>query len=202
MTSGIAPTPREVHARVFPSAVPDSVCQSLIDEFTAAHFEEATIVNQNGRRVDPEVRRVEVRGVEADHWSSGLITRFAELANQQVWNLDYTQLEAPFSLLRYEDASHFDWHVDVEGSGTHPGAEDAATSERKLSVTVNLSDPADYDGGIVEFADAHGALMSFPELAERGSVVVFPSTTLHRVTPLTRGVRWAMVGWLLGPRLR
>jgi PKHD-type hydroxylase len=74
--------------------------------------------------------------------------------------------------------------------------------ERKLSVTVNLSDPGDYEGGDLQFLNGTGQLLTQSELRERGSVVVFPSTLGHRVTPITSGVRYALVGWMVGPPLR
>jgi PKHD-type hydroxylase len=74
--------------------------------------------------------------------------------------------------------------------------------ERKLSVTVNLSDPGDYTGGDLEFLNGIGQLLTQPELRQRGSIVVFPSTLGHRVTPITSGVRYALVGWMVGPPIR
>ena len=62
-----------------------------------------------------------------------------------------------------------------------------------LSFTVFLSDPKDYDGGelVIEGADSEQGYK-----LPAGSAIVYPSTTLHRVDPITRGERWAVVGWV------
>lgn len=62
-----------------------------------------------------------------------------------------------------------------------------------LSFTLFLSDPDSYDGGelVVEGVDSEQA-----HKLSAGSVLVYPSTSLHRVEPVTRGVRWAAIGWL------
>ncbi|MEM9947323.1 MAG: Fe2+-dependent dioxygenase [Cyanobacteria bacterium P01_D01_bin.36] len=62
-----------------------------------------------------------------------------------------------------------------------------------LSFTLFLSEPESYDGGelVVEGVDNEQAYK-----LSAGSVLVYPSTSLHRVEPVTRGVRWAAIGWL------
>jgi PKHD-type hydroxylase len=64
---------------------------------------------------------------------------------------------------------------------------------------VQLSDPADYDGGELEFM-MHRSVVQ----AERaqGTVVLFPSFLQHRVRPVTRGVRRSLVFWVHGPPFR
>ncbi|MBL9009547.1 MAG: Fe2+-dependent dioxygenase [Alphaproteobacteria bacterium] len=62
-----------------------------------------------------------------------------------------------------------------------------------VSLTVFLSDPADYDGGelIIE-TPAGEQSVKLPA----GAAIVYPATTLHRVEPVTRGVRYACAGWV------
>ncbi len=62
-----------------------------------------------------------------------------------------------------------------------------------ISCTLFLSDPADYDGGELVIEDTYGEqAVKF----EAGDLVVYPSTSLHHVTPITRGSRWASFFWL------
>ena len=73
---------------------------------------------------------------------------------------------------------------------------------RKLSMVIQLSDPKDYEGGILEIhANEH-----YPpppdELKRRGTIVVFPSFLRHRVIPVTKGVRYSLVAWIEGPHFR
>ena len=95
----------------------------------------------------------------------------------------------PLHFVRYDAGGKFDWHLDAGG---------ARTCTRKLSVSVQLSDPGDYEGGGLEFCpqgELHRARY-------HGSAIVFPSMLAHRVTPIERGVRRAIVAWIHGPSFR
>ena len=77
---------------------------------------------------------------------------------------------------------------------------------RKLSVTVQLSNPEDYEGGGFEqmylkkeidgTLDKH--ISTLEEVASRGSILVFPGYIYHRVLPVSKGVRKSLVGWATG----
>lgn len=90
------------------------------------------------------------------------------------------------SVLRYEadSADHFRPHRDVG-----PFA-----PTRKLTFTVQLSEPSHYRGGDLVFPD-RGATAS----TAVGTLVTFPSFEYHLVTPVVAGVRHALVGWVHGP---
>ena len=66
---------------------------------------------------------------------------------------------------------------------------------RKLSVTVQLSDPAGYQGGDLVLMSPRGWAKAS---RERGSVVAFPSYVWHQVIPVREGVRYSLVQWALG----
>jgi hypothetical protein len=90
-----------------------------------------------------------------------------------------------------EQAAHFDWHSDI-GAG-------ALAARRKLTMVVQLSDPASYAGGVLEvWPDGHVR----EALRSRGTAAVFPSFLLHRVTPVTAGERWSLTIWAHGPAFR
>jgi PKHD-type hydroxylase len=94
--------------------------------------------------------------------------------------LQYTQ---------YGPGHKFDWHVDI-GSG--------AASNRKLSITVQLSEESAYQGGGLQFISA-------PELTmpkARGAAILFPSYLAHRVGEVTGGLRCSLVGWAAGAPFR
>ena len=73
---------------------------------------------------------------------------------------------------------------------------------RKLSVTVSLSHPKEYEGGYLQFAATRDWGDTFKlqctEILPRGSICVFPSYTWHRVSPVTKGRRLSLVQWNLG----
>jgi PKHD-type hydroxylase len=72
---------------------------------------------------------------------------------------------------------------------------------RKLSVTINLNEPNDYEGGNLKFDFGPHASERYHECVEirpRGSIIVFPSHIYHQVTPVTKGTRYSLVLWCLG----
>ncbi len=97
--------------------------------------------------------------------------------------------EAPqFMVYHATEGGHFNWHFDT---GPQP--------PRKLSVTVQLSDPSQYEGGRLEFSTGS---MVVDSPTERGAVICFPSYMMHRVTPVTSGTRKSIVAWVTGPAFR
>ena len=72
---------------------------------------------------------------------------------------------------------------------------------RKLSITVNLSPPEDYEGGTLELL-FHNQHHTFIERAPKGSAVIFPSFIHHMITPVTEGIRKSAVMWVNGPPIR
>jgi predicted 2-oxoglutarate/Fe(II)-dependent dioxygenase YbiX len=79
------------------------------------------------------------------------------------------------------------------GSRGYRQHHDAAKSmRRRLSLVAFLSDPDDYEGGQLEMRRDHAWEVVPNGL---GTVVVFDSRTVHRVTPITGGVRHTAVAW-------
>jgi PKHD-type hydroxylase len=91
-----------------------------------------------------------------------------------------------------DDEGHYTWHIDSGITSTNHGP-------RKLSVVLQLSDPCEYEGGNLQVK-----LGADPQTISKdlGLVAVFPSFVLHRVTPVTSGLRRTLVAWLTGPALR
>jgi PKHD-type hydroxylase len=84
----------------------------------------------------------------------------------------------------------YDWHIDTMGKGN--------AGQRKLSIVLQLSDQQEYEGGELWL---HGHTKEVVQKA-KGLLVAFPSYTLHRVTPVTAGIRRTLVTWILGPQFR
>ena len=91
---------------------------------------------------------------------------------------------------RYGEGMNFGAHVD--GSvRIHPHTGRKLRTD--VSVTLFLSDPSEYDGGELEVMDQYG---SHSVKLAAGDMVVYPATSLHRVTPITRGLRLASFFWV------
>ena len=116
--------------------------------------------------------------------------------NSQEWKFKLDSIVEPFQYTEYSSLYHgkYDWHRDI--SKQH-------FSYRKISVTIQLSDPLEYKGGILELYDDNEIPneKGFPiKQAEKqlGSATIFPSFIPHRVTPVTKGTRKSLVLWVGG----
>jgi len=109
-------------------------------------------------------------------------------AANQYYKYDIVGIE-PMQIAKYSGGGFYDWHMDV-GKGV--------TSRRKLSVSVELSSPDEYKGGALFFKNQDG----FKQIKDIGSATIFPSYLMHRVTPVTEGVRWSLVAWVFGKPFR
>ncbi|MEU6981276.1 2OG-Fe(II) oxygenase [Streptomyces sp. NPDC046371] len=119
-----------------------------------------------------------------------LIWDAAEVLNRHYFELDVTEIVKPPQFLEYVGGhGHFHWHNDY-------GLE-KPLSKRKLTVSIQLSDGRDYEGGDLE---VFGTPQPMPRT--QGSIIVLPAFVHHKVTPVTSGIRCALVGWLAGPSLR
>ena len=116
-----------------------------------------------------------------------LLEQFVLDANDNAgWRYELTAAQ-PIQLARYKVNEFYDHHLDSIGSHFDP-------RPRKLSLCVALND--DYDGGKFDFTSPSG--LAEEEIAT-GTVIVFPSFLFHHVSPVTRGVRYSLVGWYTGP---
>ena len=125
-------------------------------------------------------------------WIYDRLWRIGYHLNLKAWRLDLTAIAETLQYTVYEtdQGSHYDWHSDTITTAPMP---------RKLSLSLQLSAPAEYDGCALEVR-ASNAIDTAP--VERGAVIAFPSYMLHRVTPIARGRRAALVAWISGPLLR
>lgn len=92
-----------------------------------------------------------------------------------------------FTVYTEEEGGHYSWHLDT--GGNHD-------LYRKLSLVLQLSDPDDYEGGDLQvFTSSEPTSID----KKKGLIAAFPSYTLHKVTPVTKGIRKTLVIWVAGP---
>ena len=101
----------------------------------------------------------------------------------------------------YSDGGYYDWHVDKELEVPNINGRYLM---RKLSITIWLNDPDEYEGGEfdIEVKGPDKEIRFNTLKLSKGSIVIFPSSTWHRVRPVTSGVRKSLVTWFRGPPLR
>tara|TARA_B100000965_G_scaffold85498_1_gene69128 strand:+ start:10967 stop:11569 length:603 start_codon:yes stop_codon:yes gene_type:complete len=127
------------------------------------------------------------RGTDVELIGESILTRI----NFKQYQFDINTFE--FQVLRYRPGGRFDWHCDY---GVAPNKK----VWRKLSMSVQLSDPEDYEGGELVIVDYYNKYCTIP--AKKGACVVFDSRCPHKANPITKGVRYVLVGWASGPKLR
>tara|TARA_R110000824_G_scaffold265978_1_gene454897 strand:- start:1819 stop:2427 length:609 start_codon:yes stop_codon:yes gene_type:complete len=125
-------------------------------------------------------------------------------ANEEAgWKYDLDWFEA-VQISRYRKNQHFTWHRD--GSSDHLGAySDGKNTKgkiRKISLVACLSNG--YVGGDFELAlqeQKRDNEILYPEM-KMGDVIVFPSYVFHRSAPITKGIKYSLSMWCLGPPFR
>ena len=139
--------------------------------------------------VNEEIRRSTVSWLydnPENNWVYERLSNVVSSLNADYFGFDLEGIES-LQLTNYDekDKGTYGWHQDVGGSS--PG--------RKLSLSLQLSDPSAYDGGDLQLK--YGAN---PEtmVKKRGYIVVFPAWALHQVTPVTCGNRQSLVAWVNG----
>jgi PKHD-type hydroxylase len=91
---------------------------------------------------------------------------------------------------RYGEGMQFGAHVD---GSVRINPYDGRKLRTDISATLFLTDPSDYDGGELQVEDTYG--MHSAKLAA-GDMILYPATSLHTVTPITRGVRTGCFFWV------
>lgn len=115
--------------------------------------------------------------------------------NAELFHFDLTGLTVlQYAVYEHAQGGFFDWHNDYGRSRDDPEQE-----PRKITLSLQLNDGTAYDGCDLEIRAAHPVDVA-PR--ERGCLVAFPANALHRVTPVTRGRRKALVVWAAGPEFR
>lgn len=125
-------------------------------------------------------------------WLYGRIEQTVLDLNARFFKYELYGLIEFFQYTVYEGAEggHYNWHVDTGPLTREP---------RKFSITLQLSDASAYEGGELVLEAGEGP---FRAQKARGTLVAFPSYVMHRVMPVTAGVRKSLVIWVSGPSFR
>jgi PKHD-type hydroxylase len=120
------------------------------------------------------------------------IMSIVEQCNREYFKFEITSLSENLQYTEYDSSynGQYEYHIDIGNS---------YDSGRKLSISVQLSDETEYDGGELEFKTDYNKKYA---TKKQGSVIIFPSYILHKVHPVTRGKRCSLVTWVAGPPFR
>lgn len=141
-----------------------------------------------------EIRTSKVSWINNNSRTGWLYDRMAWIGrnlNGQFFDLDLYGFVEDFQYTEYTVGHHYTWHMDK--------GPESKSSPRKLSLVLLLSDPSEYEGGDLEiFTGVNPVSLD----KKKGIVHAFPSFVMHRVTPITRGIRRSLVVWIAGPKFR
>lgn len=132
-------------------------------------------------------------GSEID-WLYDRILQKVTWTNNDHYRFTLTGLSEPIGYLKYttktdsKPAGHYNWHQDF-GGGPY--------ALRKISIVIQLSDPATYKG--CRLVLCNDGPWEVPYVGA-GDAIFFPSWTPHCVTDITEGTREALVVWVTGPQ--
>ena len=148
-------------------------------------FQHATVIgNNNG------IRESEIKWIHSDDksfWVYEKLGQYIQQANNKLWKFNLQSIVDSIQYtVYYEGGGHYDWHVDIG-----PGS----INHRKVSLTIQLSDPDEYEGGDLEIWTG-GDFKTIER--KQGCAILFPSFLMHRITPITKGVRRSLVLWVGG----
>ena len=193
----------------FKSALSNILCDKIVKEGMSNNKKIAGIgsIDPRTKHEVEEVKTIRDSNISwiSDVWLKILLEPYIQKANHMAgWNFDLVDSEdCQFTI--YNQGQYYGWHTDTDGNLYYGKGNGWNNLMRKLSVTVSLSDPEDYEGGLLEFDLRNigqintSEIIKCKEILPRGSIVVFPSYTWHRVSPVTKGTRLSLVQWNLGP---
>jgi PKHD-type hydroxylase len=128
--------------------------------------------------------------VDGMEWVFRRVTDITLNLNERFFKFDLFGLNEGFQFTNYEAPSgKYGKHVD---RGTNMAV-------RKLSISVQLTNPEEYEGGeLYLYDDDKGTVMD----KSQGTLVIFPSYVLHEVIPVTKGERNSLVTWITGKQFK
>ena len=148
-------------------------------------------------RLDTDIRKSKIKWLspEADttEWIYERLMNMSLDANWQLWGFDLHHIRDSIQYTEYREneGGEYKWHQDM---GAYP------LNYRKVSIVVQLSDESEYEGGELQIMKDSRDPITMPK--KKGSVILFPSYMLHRVTPVTKGLRKSLVLWVGGSTFR
>ena len=202
----------------FPGAMEAAMCDRIVGAGEGLELNPAVVATTDG-----------YAGIDISH-RNGLIGLFptepryqwlfdeiwwiVDKINNSNWKFELSALQ-PLQYSIYREGDFFGWHRDNLAQELRSKLDEPPEVTRKLSFSIQLSDPSEYEGGFLEIHqdETHDVLtsneddpvfvvgeQSMPEaILPKGTIIAFPSIFRHRVTPVRSGTRRALVLWAVGP---
>ena len=187
------------------------------DDVIAYANQQEEVMARTGGYGDKKLSKEEVKDLKRkrnsdlvwlnDTWIYKELHPYVHEANRLAgWNFDWERSES-CQFTKYKLNQYYDWHCDSWDKPYNRQNKFQNGKIRKLSMTCQLTDGSEYEGGELEFdfrnyephmREEVKHLRQAKEILPKGSIIVFPSFVWHRVKPVTKGVRYSLVMWNLG----
>jgi PKHD-type hydroxylase len=159
-------------------------------------LKQGRITTKDGKNLNAGIRSGRVQWVRHNEVGEPIFSHLFTLAcvanRERKWNFDIQGIAGSLQAVRYwgDREEHYDWHVDWGGGNSR---------NRKITVVAHLSEDDEFTGGQLQITNSSNP---WSAVQAAGTVTVFPTFLLHRVTPVMSGCRSAAVCWVLGPSWR
>lgn len=175
----------------------DDDLEDIVHLGESKEFEKAAISsNVSDSVILDDIRQTDISWIKMDdaHWFFKKLEETISDVNQEHFNFDLQWLE-PLQYTVYNPGGFYKQHWDYADEHAEQLI-DGKRMVRKLSFSILLSDPSEYEGGDL--------VLCYPQEQhtlpkDKGSILFFPSFITHEVTKVISGVRKSLVGWVRGP---
>ena len=201
----------------FFTGLPSDIINSL-EKDLEKHFDDMGDSKLINDVLDEDIRKSKNTWIPTTHWITGWLWHYVQAANRNNFLYDISFIESEsMQYASYGVGEYYHWHTDssiavhykpkFQTSARESTKDDNYLRERtaienelvrKISFSLQLSDPDDYEGGNIQFIDESDKSYIAPR--KKGSLIIFDSRTKHRVCKVRSGVRKSIVGWVVGPR--
>ena len=186
----------------FKKAVSIKTCEKILKAGRKKIVRQAVT---EGRGLDLPRRNSRVAWIN-DKWIYEIINPFVHMANRNAgWNFEWDWNESSQFTI-YEKGQYYGWHTDQGSDPIKHRNKNINGKTRKLSLTLQLTDKTEYEGGDFQFMWILNNkkdllnIITIDDAKDIGTVIVFPSFIYHQVLPITKGKRESLVNWSLGKK--
>jgi PKHD-type hydroxylase len=165
-------------------------CEKIIELGLQGGLETAKVVNSETPE-DDKARNSNIYWAKPNEkwdWVYRSCTDAVNWMNDNIFHYELMYInDLQFTSYNASDEQYYKKHIDTLLTDSYP---------RKLSFSILLSDPNDFEGGDLLL---HLGKTPTEGYREQGKATFFNSMLLHEVTPVTKGTRYSLVGWVSGP---
>jgi PKHD-type hydroxylase len=168
-------------------------CEKIIKIGKNENLQNAKVGRENNVKIDKKLRKSKITWLNPSketNWIFEKICFVSKELNQRYFNFDIFGAIEGIQFTTYQSPSgNYGKHTDNSHGSTI----------RKLSISIQLSDPNSYIGGELCLYNNENPII-MPK--KQGQVIMFPSYVLHEVKPVTKGERISLVVWLTGKQFK